>query len=128
MAKVFEKLICKQLFKYLEATTYSLLNRQVLGKKQFKQPFLLILSITNKWLINMDQRYLNGIIFPDLKKAFDSTNHKFLLVRMKLYGLTEHFLKWFRFCLTNRIQVWKVDHVQSNQISIKYGVLQDSTL
>ena len=59
MAKGFEKLISKQLFKYLEAN--NILSSQQAGfrKNQLKQPFLLVLSITNKWLINMNQGYLN---------------------------------------------------------------------
>ena len=72
----------------------------------------------------MDQ----GVIFLDLKKAFDSIDHNILLMKMKLYGITQHSLKWFRSCLTSRIQVCKVDHVQSKQISMKYGVPQGSTL
>ena len=76
----------------------------------------------------MDQGYLNGVIFLDLKKAFDSIDHNILLMKMKLYGLTEFSLKWFRSCLANRIQVCKVDHVQSKQTSIKFGVHQGSTL
>ena len=76
----------------------------------------------------MDQGYLNEVIFLDLKKAFDSTDHNILLMKMKLYGLIEHSLKWFRSCLTNRIQVCKIDHIQSKQTSIKYGVPQGSTL
>ena len=99
MAKAFEKLISKQLFKYLES--YKILSSQQAGfrKNQLKQPFLPVLSITNKWLINMDQGYLNVVIFLDLKKAFDSIDHNILLMKMKLNGLT----KWFRSYLTNRI-------------------------
>ena len=76
----------------------------------------------------MDQGYLNGVIFLDLKKSFDSIDHNILLMKMKLYGLTEHSSKWFRSCLTNRIHVCKVDDVHSKQTSIKYGVPQGSTL
>ena len=76
----------------------------------------------------MDQGNLNEVIFLDLKKAFESTDHDILLMKMKLYGLTEHFLKWFRSYLTNRILVCKVDHMQPKQTSIKYRVPQGSIL
>ena len=51
----------------------------------------------------MDQGYLNGVIFQDLMKAFDSIDHTILWMKIKLYGLTEHSLKWFRSYLTYRI-------------------------
>ena len=35
----------------------------------------------------MDQWYLNGVIFLDLKKTFGSIDHNILL-KMQLYGLT----------------------------------------
>ena len=36
-----------------------------------------MLDVTNKWLINMDRGYLNGVIFLDLKKAFDCVDHEY---------------------------------------------------
>ena len=80
----FEKLISKQLFKYLKANNILSSQQAGFNKNQFKQPFLLVLSITSRWLINMNVGYLNGVIFLDLKKAFDSTDHNILL-KMKLW-------------------------------------------
>ena len=113
MSKVFEKLISKQLFKKLETNNIRSSHRTGFRKNQLKQSFLLLISITNKWLINKDQGYLNGVIFLDLTKAFDSIDHNILLIKMKLCGLTDHSLKWFRSYLKNRRQLCKIQHVQS---------------
>ena len=38
-----------------------------------------LLGITNRWYQNMDAGQLNGVVFRDLKKAFDTVDHDILL-------------------------------------------------
>ena len=41
------------------------------------------MQMCDEWLENMDNGKLNIVIFPDIKKAFDSLNHGILLNKTK---------------------------------------------
>jgi retron-type reverse transcriptase len=59
----------------------------------------------DEWLENMDNGKLNGVVFLDIKKAFDSINHRILLNKMnEQFGIFGTELKWFESYLTNREQ------------------------
>lgn len=46
--------------------------------------------------MNMDKGSLNGVIFLDLKKAFDCVDHDVLVKKMYYYGVRGHTLTWFQ--------------------------------
>ena len=41
-----------------------------------------LIQICDKWLENMDDGKLTGVVFLDIWKAFDSINHKILLKKI----------------------------------------------
>ena len=87
-----------------------------------------LLSTTNSWLLNMDSGLLNGVLFLDLKKAFDTVDHKIMLKKLFLYGFRNNALNWFTSYLKERTQVCKVNNTISSVKSIRCGVPQGSNL
>ena len=53
----------------------------------------------------MDQGQINGVIFLDLKKAFDTIDHRIQLSKLQAYGIRDHMLKWFQSYLDQRKQI-----------------------
>ena len=77
----------------------------------------------------LDDDKLNGIVFLDIRKAFDSINHTILLQKMKSqFGTTDKELEWFSSYLTNREQVCTVNGTTSLPKKITCGVPQGSIL
>jgi len=126
ISKIFEKLVFEQLSRYL--TTNKILTDYQSGfRKGFSTCFSL-LRTTNEWLVNMDKGLINGVVFLDLKKAFDTVDHDILIKKLEFYGIKNNTLRWFISYLCHRKQVCKVGMSVSNSENIKTGVPQGSNL
>ena len=69
-----------------------------------------------------------GVVFVDLKKAFDTVDHDILLQKLALYGIQHHELEWFKSYLSNRSQFTRVNGIDSEVENINIGVPQGSCL
>jgi hypothetical protein len=43
----------------------------------------------------MDVGLINGVLFLDLKKEFDTVDHQTLIKKLELYGIENSALAWF---------------------------------
>ena len=101
MSKLFEKEVFRQVYGYL--TENCLLSKFQSGFRPKHSTVTALIQRCDEWLENMDNGKLNGVIFLDIKKAFDSINHSFLLNKMKKrFGISSIELKWFESYLSNR--------------------------
>ena len=63
-----------------------------------------MLKSTNQWRLNIDKGQINGVVFIDLKKAFDTVDHNTLIAKLKQYGIGGTDLNLFSSYLENRRQ------------------------
>ena len=45
--------------------------------------------------MNIDKGLINGVLFLDLGKAFDTVDHNILINKLKMYGIKNSALNWF---------------------------------
>ena len=126
ISKVFEKIIHKQLYRYLE-------NNSILFKYQFgfrtkKSTTHAILNFMQYLYNSLDKNNIVISLFLDFKKAFDCVNHKILLSKLEFYGVRGVALSWFSSYLSNRKQCTIIGNTESNLLSIGDGVPQGSIL
>ena len=76
VAKILEKIIYDQLYQYLNEN--GLLNSGQSGFRSLHSTLIALLETNDNWCVNID-RGLNGVIFIDLKKAFDTIDHEIIL-------------------------------------------------
>ena len=87
-----------------------------------------MLEATSDWSMNIDNGLINGVVFIDLKKAFDTIDHQIMLQKLRNYGIDQMSLTWFESYLTNRTQKCRVNDQLSNSAPVTCGVPQGSNL
>ena len=83
----------------------------------------------DNWSINIDNGLLNGVIFIDIKKAFDTIDHAILLRKLQIYSVAKNGIRFFESYLSKRSQRCCVSDELSEAVSlITCGVPQGSNL
>ena len=107
ISRLFEKLIFNQFYEYLDANK-SLYEHQS-GFRLLHPVATALMASTNDWYLNIDKGKYTGLIFIDLKKAFDTVDREILLKKLKMYRVTGLEHDWFTSFLDNRKQFCRVE-------------------
>ena len=87
-----------------------------------------LLETTNNWSNNIDNGLLNGVLFIDLKKAFDTIDHEIILRKLANCGVDPNALRFFASYLCNRSLKCTVNGALSSVSKLTCGVPQRSIL
>jgi hypothetical protein len=112
VAKAFEKIVYNQLNNFLNQNTT--ISTHQSGFRSRNSTETTLLHTTNQLLVNMDKGLISGILFLDLKKAFDTVHHEILLSKLERYGIRGKTLQWFRSYILERKQMCKINDSISN--------------
>ena len=126
LSRLFENLVNNQLYNYLGENKF--IYRHQSGFRSFHSFVTCLLLNTNDWYPHLDQRIYTGLVFMDLKRAFDIVDHDFSLRKLSHHRVKNTELKWFSSYLRNRRQCCKVNGIISNIENVTRGVPQGSCL
>ena len=126
IARLFEKLVFDQLYWYFDENGFLSLDHS--GFRALHSTVTSLPKCTDNWYSGLDTGQMTGLIFIDLKKAFDTVDHEILCKKLYLYGVQNRELAWFKSFLSNRKQFARVNGAGSKIEEIDIGVPQGSCL
>ena len=126
ISRLFEKLVTNQVYQHMEDN--GLFSSGQSAYLRLHSTVTHLLKNTDDWYNGLDLGRLVGLVFIDLKKAFDTVDHEILCQKLVHYGVQQRELAWFRSYLCNRKQFCRVNGVSSKTEGIDVGVPQGSCL
>ena len=121
-----ERIIHGQVNQHLKEN--SLLSEAQFGFRKSHSTSTCILKLLDDIYYNMENGKLTGVVFLDLKKAFDTVDHEIMINKLNKYNLDELAKNWFLNYLSGRVQSVKYQGTQSTRLPITCGVPQGSIL
>ena len=128
ISKIFELDMKNQMVSFIEEN--NLFSDRQFGFRQNHSTEQMLLSVLQEWKTKLDQPtpcYI-GALSLDVRKAFDTINHKLLLYMLTRKQFSSSSTKLLQSYLNNRSQVMKVGESRSDPLMIACGVPQGSIL
>ena len=125
-SKILEKIFNSRLDTFLERC--DILNEAQFGFRAKYNTTHALMKLMTGISDSIDQKKSTIGIFIDLKKAFDTVNHKILREKLDKYGIRGVANSWIKSYLDNRKQFVCVKDCNSELLNISCGVPQGSIL
>ena len=124
-AKLLEKLVQKRFFKILKDVNY--LSRYQCGFLPQRSTQLALFDILKDINEARNSKLSTGLLFLDVRKAFDSLDHNILLTKLQVLGISGRMLTWFSSYLDRKQRVRHNGEV-SDETKFCCGIPQGSCL
>ena len=126
VSKIAEKCMHSHLTECLEKS--NLLSDRQFGYRSGLGTGDAIFNLASDLYENRDKSEVTAICYIDLRKAFDSVDHSYLLDKLKKLKLQKCEFSWLVSYLTDRTQYTQVGDFESSKENVSYGVPQGSVL
>ena len=123
--RIFEKLVYKRMKSFIEEK--NILCTSQYGFRQGHSTEHALLDIVSRIQSNMDAGAFSCGVFIDLKKAFDTVDHRILIHKLDFYGFRGIINVWFRSYVQDRTQFTVIDQRPSNKSCYAWGPPRLST-
>ena len=125
--KIFEKLVHEQISTFICQHDY--LNERQSGFRKLFSTATAVVDVSDFILTELDNKKFVCSVLIDLKKAFDTVDHKILLKKLWCFGLRGNAFNWFESYLKDRMQLTLINNTESDLLQEDvYGVPQGSVL
>ena len=125
-SKVFEKIVYNHVLDFIDDN--NVLYDYQYGFRHSHSTQQAIITLVDRITKSLDKGHIAITILLDLKKAFDTVDHRILLRKLYAYGIRGALLKWFESYLTGRTQYVAFNGTNSDIHYVKCGVPQGSIL
>jgi len=124
--KILEIIVHNQLVEYMENN--NLLEECQSGFRARHSCETALQWVVSDWKKSIGEEKMIGVVFLDLRRAFELVDRDILLKKMEWYGIKGVVLSWFKSYLENRSQRVKFNGILSDPVAVNLGVPQGSVL
>ena len=128
----FSKILEKLIYRYSRLTNF-IDKHSVISSTQYKfrkhhSTSHAIADVVTLTCDNINKNEFTGLVFLDLKKAFDTVSHSILLGKLNHYGIRGQAHNLLSSYIEDQKQHVTDNNITSTTVFIEYGVPQGSTL
>ena len=125
-SKILEKLFDTRLQSFMDKNC--LISECQYGFRSGYSTSSALMELIEELSSALDSKQVTVGVFIDLKKAFDTIDHKLLMHKLEHYGIRGESNNWLKSYLENRKQYVQVNEHRSSLLKILCGVPQGSVL